>query len=661
MFNRGARRRSRDDRTREDRDQVPVFYPCHVSGVEEVYALLPAVLPGRTPPAWCHACLNPASGLSLVFDDFFSTGSNATIPLVLARLMPRRSYLGAAEGLLVLVAGLFAFVTLIISYKVSSCGMCATGRLEPWVDIAAGVAFVTSGLFLRVRRPDNSLWILLVIAGFGRLFEAILVQFPITFFVPWQGIKNALLIAVPWHIALLFPTGQPLRRFRFVLPSVYTWAVTATVVRGVAADREFLVRFNDATVVRPGLGNPEAWQFALDALTWWWGLNIAVGMLALATRWATGNRATRRAFATLFVSVPFVLLQVLPTYLTAIPMEVAVWAAQLTTFALPITVVLGIVGPRIWEGRISQLIRELDSAITAGDVEQAVRSTLEDPRVKVGLRLPDGGSFADIAGEPLVVALDDPGRATPVRHKGEIIGALLHSPTSDLSLMVAVASTASLALRRIQLQATVQAQLVEVTKSRQRIAAAADDARRMIERNLHDGAQQSLVALAMTLDLEKAKFTDSRVHEVLDNAVSQVRAALEEIRGLSRGMYPPALYSDGLATALQGVADSSPVPVRMQIHPGRFAPHVEATIYFIVAEALTNTAKHARAKGVSVEVSLSQDDLRTEVIDDGIGGAVVRHGSGLQGLCDRVEAMGGTLSVHSPPEGGTTILASVPT
>lgn len=312
------------------------------------------------------------------------------------------------------------------------------------------------------------------------------------------------------------------------------------------------------------------------------------------------------------------------------------------------------------EGRISALIEDLDVASTLLEVEVAVRRALEDPSITVVAKLPNVDAFAGDDGTSIDVPLDDRGRATPVTHEGKVIAALLHGRTADLPLMQSTARTVALAIRHIQLQAEMQAQLMEVRRSRERILSAADDARRSVERDLHDGAQQSLVALAMSLDLEKNRFDDPRVSDVLEEAAGQARRALEEIRRLSRGMYPPALSPDGLRTAIEGIIDANPIPVVLIVPDTRFDPRTEATAYFVVAEALTNTAKHGRATKARVEIAERTDALLVEVTDDGVGGASLAHGSGLQGLEDRVEAIGGTLRIHSPTGGGTTLVASIP-
>ncbi|HEX6703025.1 MAG TPA: PAS domain S-box protein [Gaiellaceae bacterium] len=189
----------------------------------------------------------------------------------------------------------------------------------------------------------------------------------------------------------------------------------------------------------------------------------------------------------------------------------------------------------------------------------------------------------------------------------------------------------------------------EVRESRARIVAAADEARKRLERNLHDGAQQRLVALLLRLRAG-----------VLEGAVDELGAAIEELRELARGIHPEVLTRRGLAAALRVVAARSPVPVDLEAPPERFDEQVEATAYYVVSEALANVAKYARATRVSVRVRADGDRLLVEVADDGVGGADAYGGSGLRGLGDRLAALDGELSVESPAGAGTRIHAQIP-
>jgi PAS domain S-box-containing protein len=203
----------------------------------------------------------------------------------------------------------------------------------------------------------------------------------------------------------------------------------------------------------------------------------------------------------------------------------------------------------------------------------------------------------------------------------------------------------------------------ELRASRVRIVRAADDARRRLERDLHDGAQQRLVELALDLRMARDRLDDDpeQTRELLDAALDVLKAATAELRELARGIHPAALTEGGLRPALDGLLMRSRVPARLTDVPERrFPAAVEATAYFVVAEALTNAARYADARAVEVGVVHAGERLRVEVRDDGRGGADPAAGSGLRGLADRVAALGGELSLTSPPGGGTVLTAEMP-
>jgi PAS domain S-box-containing protein len=203
----------------------------------------------------------------------------------------------------------------------------------------------------------------------------------------------------------------------------------------------------------------------------------------------------------------------------------------------------------------------------------------------------------------------------------------------------------------------------ELAASRARIVEAGDAERRRLERNLHDGAQQRLVALALTLRLAERKLTagDEQGLEMLQRASAELTEALEELRELARGIHPAVLTERGLVPALEMLAGRASLPVELSAALANRLPQpVEAATYYVVAEALTNASKHARASTARVTVSHANGHAVVEVADDGVGGADAREGSGLRGLSDRIEALGGTLRVESPPGAGTTLRAFIP-
>jgi signal transduction histidine kinase len=208
----------------------------------------------------------------------------------------------------------------------------------------------------------------------------------------------------------------------------------------------------------------------------------------------------------------------------------------------------------------------------------------------------------------------------------------------------------------------LEAQVSELRSSGARIVAAADAERRRLERALHDGAQQRLVSLSLVLGMARKKLADDdAARELVERAHEEAQAALGELRDLARGLHPAILSDRGLAPALEELASRAPVPVEVVTAPEERLPeHVEATAYFVVAEALTNVAKYAQATRATVTVRREWDDLRVEVVDDGVGGASADGGTGLRGLGDRIAALEGRFDVTSPPGQGTRVVAIVP-
>jgi signal transduction histidine kinase len=222
---------------------------------------------------------------------------------------------------------------------------------------------------------------------------------------------------------------------------------------------------------------------------------------------------------------------------------------------------------------------------------------------------------------------------------------------------------AALAVRMLGPSAAeaLDARLAELTRTRSQAVAAADAERRRIERDLHDGTQQQLVALAMTLGLARAQLPDGPGREIVHDAHLQVKDVLTELRGFVRGLHPRVLDDRGLDAALSGLVAQVPQPVELHVEVSRRCPPViEAIAYFVVSEALTNITRHARADKVEVAVVLDRDRLRITVIDDGVGGADERPDGGLQGLAQRAMSVDGTLRIESPSGGPTLIEVTLP-
>jgi signal transduction histidine kinase len=245
------------------------------------------------------------------------------------------------------------------------------------------------------------------------------------------------------------------------------------------------------------------------------------------------------------------------------------------------------------------------------------------------------------------------------------VAALVHDPAllEQRAFLDAAGAAARLALENERLQAELRLQLEEVRASRARIVQAGDEERRRLERNLHDGAQQRLLGLGLALQLARDGLGPAAngTADLLAEAADELRAALDELRELARGIHPAILTDQGLAAAVRSLAERSTVPVTIVALPEeRLREPVEVAAYFVVSEALANVAKYAGASAVRVSIARSDSVTVIDIEDDGVGGADPSSGSGLRGLLDRIHALDGTLSVDSPTGRGTRIHVEIP-
>ncbi|MFS8097136.1 histidine kinase [Lentzea alba] len=288
------------------------------------------------------------------------------------------------------------------------------------------------------------------------------------------------------------------------------------------------------------------------------------------------------------------------------------------------------------------------------DVLGVLREVLADPELDLLVYLPESKEHVDLDG----VARNVSGPRVVVERDGQPLGVVVHS-TPQAALVREVVEAAGLAVEIARLRVELRRQLAEVRASRARIVAAGDAERRRVQRDLHDGAQQRLVAIGLGLRHAQHVLTAGTPQEAgqtIDEAVSELAVAIGELRALARGLQ----LDGGLRPAFDDLARRTPLRVEVRAPAERFAENVEAAAYFVGCEALTNAVKHARATTVGLTVTHRGGNLVVTVTDDGIGGAAPAEGSGLTGLADRVAALGGTLRVDSRPGSGTTITAEVP-
>jgi signal transduction histidine kinase len=324
---------------------------------------------------------------------------------------------------------------------------------------------------------------------------------------------------------------------------------------------------------------------------------------------------------------------------------------------------------------LAELAQNLGGTYAAEDVVPRIARVLADGigarRVRVLISV--GRSMRELASWPTDAERDTPDDVVAeVRDRGDVLGALaVTMPANDPidpareKLIADLAAQAGLALRNVRLTTELRAKVDELSAAQRRIVAAQDSERRRLERNIHDGAQQQLVALAVKARLARQIVgrDDERVSVLLEEIGAEMQEALDDLRDLARGIYPPLLGDKGLAAALEAQARKSPVPV--DVSPdgiGRYDQAVEAAVYFSILEALQNAAKYANASRVRVALGQRDGGLEFEVSDDGRGfdPAATSFGTGLQGIGDRLRALDGTFEVRSAPGCGTTVVGAIP-
>jgi signal transduction histidine kinase len=404
---------------------------------------------------------------------------------------------------------------------------------------------------------------------------------------------------------------------------------------------------------------------------------VAVAVLGVfAERWQSASPPLRRALAPVYLTGGATLLLITATLLVTrlagadLPGAVDVGRAMfsLTLVALaavPLAFLVGLLRARLARLMVGELLVELRESRAPGALRDALARVLHDPSLEIAYWLPDQRSYVGVDGRPIDPPAEGTGRATTViEHDGRRVAALIHDPSlrDDPELVAAACAAAGIAVDNERLHADLRTRLEELRRSRLRVLEAADAERRRLERNLHDGAQQGLATLSVELAmLAEHVESDPEARRLLAHAQDELARSLDELRELARGIHPAVLTDHGLAVALDALAERASLPVRLAIDPADGLPErIEVAGYYVISECLANTAKYAEASEATVAVWREHDQVVIEVVDDGVGGASRDGGSGLRGLIDRVEALGGTLALSSPAGCGTRVRAEIP-
>jgi signal transduction histidine kinase len=541
----------------------------------------------------------------------------------------------------------------------------ASVRLEPsalrvlligWIS----VPYLVSGLIAWWRRPASRLGPLMLITGLAMGLTPL----------QWSGqpvihsighLFDMVPAAMFLHVFLAFPSGRLRSRTeRLLVGSCYAVTIGLQVIKillGTNPESVFVV------VEQPAVGNViEGIQLSLVAIC------LLLGAAVLQRR-RSGPGAPHRRPATLVADafgLGLIMLALL--YISGLFAWPGVEIIRLITFAslglAPVAFLLALLDLRLARGDVAALLVELRADPTT-DLQAPLARALRDPSLRLSYWLPEFGSWADQHGTPVEPPTQTEQQAVRILYRENVPMAALtfdRSLDDEHELLDALLATADIALENGRLQAELRARLTELQGSRIRVLEAGRQERQRLERDLHDGAQVRLVALSMELDLLGADSSvDPELRARLRQAKAEVSTSLAELRDVAHGLYPAVLSGHGLDVALESLAARAPVPVALSVELTKRPPEaVEVAAYYLVSEALANIGKHACATRASVSVVQRDDWLHVEVCDDGRGGARPSAGSGLRGLQDRVEALGGRLRVAGLPAGGVRVHAELP-
>jgi signal transduction histidine kinase len=502
-----------------------------------------------------------------------------------------------------------------------------------WVpDLLAGWSLIGCGLAASTLRPSNRCGTLMAAAGFawfapnfsGSSIGAI----------SWLGAHSFYLYRGPLvQLVLTYPRGRSSSRVE-----------RAAVAGGYVA-----------AVVTP-IWRSEGVTIVLAA--------VLVALAAAGYARAVGRERRARFYglgATLFVAGVLAATAVLRLVVPTVAVKHATLLAyQVALCLLAFALLAGLVRAPWERVALTDLVVELGEE-RSGTLRDALARALGDPTLEVAYRLPSG-LYVDASGHPVDLAVRRPDRRiTRLVRDGQEVAALIHDEAvlDDPALLDAVAAAARLTASNARLQAEVRAQVAEVERSRRRLLRAGDEEGRRLEQRLDRGALRRLRSLEQALAGAHARAQPSRLAHI-ERAEAQLARTLDKLSELAAGLHPSELANGGLRRALTSLAARTPLPVEVVVPEERLSAEVEVAVYFVCAEGLANIAKYARASRAAVKVSVSEGAVRVEVTDDGVGGADVCAGTGLRGLADRVEALGGRLRVESPEGAGTHVVAQIP-
>jgi signal transduction histidine kinase len=524
------------------------------------------------------------------------------------------------------------------------------------------VSYVLGGLLAWSHRPASRFGPLMIAAGFVNFLVTLSWTTSDVTFTVGQAL-DLLPPVLFLHVFLAYPTGRLQGRLERALIAV---AYAAAI--GLQLFRMAFGGFgpNNLLELAP---NPEAGLAAVRVQLVAVSACCLVGVGILVARRLRAGRPLRRSLALLVDAFAVGLIMIAVLFLSHVFDGPAIDQLRWATFAVlglaPIAFLVGLVHDRLARSSLGELLLELQTEPAPAELRDGLARALRDPSLTLAYWLPDFESYVDRDGKAVELPGPDSGRSTTlIDREGTRVAALLHDPALDEEpeLLDAVTAAAGIALENARLHAELRARLEELRGSRARIVDAGQTERKRLERNLHDGAQQRLIALSLELGLwEDGLQDDPDASRRLEQARREIATSLDELRDVARGLHPAVVSGHGLEVALEQLAARGPVPVRLNVDvEARMPERLEVAAFYLVSESLANIGKHANATRATVDVARTDVRVVIEIVDDGVGGADTELGSGLRGLADRVEALEGRLRIWSPKGGGTRLRAEIP-
>jgi signal transduction histidine kinase len=563
------------------------------------------------------------------------------------------------------VMGLAVLALILTNDELDGAGAWGAGT------VVVGWGFVWVGLYAWARRPDNRVGMLMAATGFAWFLSALSFSDVPLIFTTGQ-LFGSLFFAVIMHLLLAFPSGRLQSRLeRRIVVAAYLLTTVVVAPLWLFADAEALDCEScpeNVLLVDPNESLVTTMTSVLNI-----GGIVLIGavLVILVRRWRRASAGQRRLLVPVYsAGAAVIVLLIVTVGLQASGADTwtldIFWIASLVPFGLvPYMFLATLVRARmIQTGAVGKLIARLGETPGRGQLRDELARALGDPTIELVYWLPDGERFVDARGRTVQLPAPGSGRGvTRIERDGELVAAIVHDALNFDRELDAIGAAAAIALENERLDAELRAKVAELRESRSRMLRIGLEERRRLERDLHDGAQQRLVSMALNMRLarDRMRGDPDAAERLLDGASSELDAALEELRELARGIHPAVLSDRGLDAALETLARRAPLPVELNRDARERLPEsIELAAYFVVSEALTNVAKYADATHAQVNVARRNGKLLVEVTDDGVGGANPDNGTGLRGLADRLAVIEGRLEVQSPPGAGTTIRARIP-